>query len=463
MSQSHQDRATRLSTWSLIAFASPAVAATLLIAPVFGILPSYYALHTGVTLSQIGGAILLARLLDALTDPLVGILTDRTRTRLGPRLPWMIAGAVIIVPSIYFLFLPPPSATVLYFFIWSSVVMFGWSLLTIPHGAWAAELTDNYDQRSRIFGIRNLLAQIGGLSFFLLPPLLAPLTGTTEIMPATMWGLVVLLWVATPLSLLWAALKGPKQTAAQQRSMLQLSTLRSALRSVAANKPFQSFVIITTLGGVSSGMTNGLMFLYVQDYLGLGASFFVVAVVGSIAMVSSTPLWLWASRRYSKHQAWAVGLAVGGLVSLPMLLLGPGPEALIPLLIIMLLSGIMQGVIIPLPASILADIADYEAWKQNTNATGNYFSLLIMLSKITAAVGASLALFLSEFLGYVPNAKGASDALALLTPLVVIPSALQILAAFLVWRFPLDRRRQSIITQRLAQRQARVTRAQEMQ
>ncbi|MDB5495566.1 MAG: hypothetical protein JWP86_2903 [Phenylobacterium sp.] len=442
----------------MIAFASPGLAATLLIAPVFGILPSYYALHTGVTLLQIGGAFLVARIADALIDPAVGILSDRTRTRLGPRLPWMIAGAVLAAPAVYFLFLPPPDATATYFLIWSTAAMFAWTLLTIPHGAWAAELSDNYDERSRVFGVKNVLAQIGGFGFFLLPPLLAPFTGTTEIAPSTMWALVIALWVLTPLSLLWAALRSPGHGGSPRQSVLARASFVSILRSIAANKPFLSFVVITILGGVAAGMGTALQFLFVQDYLKLGPSFFLVAVVGSVAMIGSTPLWLWASRRFSKHRAWAVGLALGGVVSLPLMILQPGPQSLIPLLIVMVMSGVTQGVIIPLPAAVLADIADYESWKQNTSVMGNYFSFLVLISKITAAVGTSAALFLSDILGYAPKAHGPANAVALLTPLVIIPAALHLVAAVLVWRFPLDRRRQAIITRRLTERQARAER-----
>lgn len=451
--------AGRLSTWSLIAFASPGLAATLLIAPVFGILPSYYALHTSVTLVQIGGAFLIARVADALIDPMVGILSDRTRTRLGPRLPWMIAGAALAAPSAYFLFLPPPDATVTYFLVWSTATMFAWTLLTIPHGAWAAELCDDYDERSRVFGVRNVLAQIGGFAFFLLPPLLAPLTNTTEIEESTMWALVIALWVLTPLSLLWAALKVPGHGGTARQSMLKPASFRSILRSIVANKPFLSFILITILAGFATGMHTALQFLFVQDYLQLGPSFFLVAVAASAAMIGSTPLWLWAAKRFSKHHAWAVGLVLGGLVSLPLLALEPGPQGLIPLLIVMVLSGVMNGVIIPLPASVLADIADYESWKQNTSATGNYFSFLVLISKITAAVGASAALLLSDLMGYVPKAQGGDNGIAILTPFVIIPAVLNIAAAGLVWRFPLNRRRQGIITRRLAARQARAERA----
>ena len=164
----------RLSVWSLLAFSSPGIPATLLIAPVFGILPSYYALHTKVTLAEVGAAFLLARIIDAIIDPLVGTLSDRTNSRLGARLPWMIVGAILAIPSAYFFFMPPVNAGALYFFFASFLTMAAWSLLAIPHGAWAAELSDDYDERSRIFSYKQVLATIGGYSLFFIPPALAP-------------------------------------------------------------------------------------------------------------------------------------------------------------------------------------------------------------------------------------------------------------------------------------------------
>lgn len=448
----------RLSTWTLIAFGSPGVAATLLIAPVFGILPSFYVLHTKVTLAEIGVAFLIARIIDAFTDPMVGVLSDRTRSRLGARMPWMIAGGVLSIPALYYLFLPPAEADAMYFFIWSSAVMFAWTLLTIPHGAWAAELSADYDERSRIFAYRNVLASVGGFAFFLLPPALQPLTGSTEITMTTMWGLVVLLWFLMPLSLLWAGMRAPLHSAKTQ-SALAPSSLLSALRSVVGNKPFLAYICITTLAGVATGMNTALMFLYVQDYMQLGPYFFLAGIIAPLAAIASTPMWLWLSRRFNKHTVWSSGLALGGLFGLPILFLEPGVGSLYPLLAITLVGSVMHGVIIALPPSILADVADYQAWKQNTNATGNYFSLLVFLSKITTAVGASLALFVSEVLGYTPDASSATKAVALLVPLAILPALLNVAAAAKIWSFPLSRKRQSVIARRLMQRQARAERA----
>jgi GPH family glycoside/pentoside/hexuronide:cation symporter len=451
----------RMSVWSLLAFSSPSVPATLLIAPVFGIMPSYYTMHTRVTLAEVGAAFLIARLIDALIDPVVGLLSDRTRSRLGARLPWMMAGALLALPSMCFFFLPPASAGGAYFFVASFFTMLAWTLLSIPHGAWAAELTDNYDERSRIFGVKNVLASVGAFGFYLLPPLLAPLTHTTEINRATMLGLVVALFILIPATLTWAAAKAPLRGPPTTQIATAPASPSSVLRSVAANRPFLIFVVITILAGVAAGMSAGLTFLYVQDYLGLGAYFFVFGIVPGVAGIAATPFWLWASRHFDKHKAWAAGIWLSAMIGLPVLFLAPGPQSFIPLLVIVAVTGVTQSVAVALPSSILADIADYEAWKQNNKPTGNYFALLVLLSKVTTAVGASAALLLSGTLGYVPRAQGGHGHISsLLIPFVVIPTVLNMLAGVLVYWFPLDRRRYGLIMNRLKKRADRLARSQ---
>ncbi len=447
----------RLSVWSLLAFSSPGIPATLLIAPVFGILPSYYALHTKVTLAEVGAAFLLARVIDALIDPLVGTLSDRTNSRLGARLPWMIAGAILAIPSAYFFFMPPANASALYFFFASFLTMVAWSLLAIPHGAWAAELSDDYDERSRIFSYKQVLATIGGYSLFFIPPALAPFTHTTEINQTVLTVLVVIFVVLMPTTLVWAARSVTLKGAEIEQVAQPPASVMAVLRSVAGNPPFIWFVAITTLVGIAQGINTALGFLYVQDYLHLGSYFFLaMGIVPGVVATATTPFWLWISRRFDKQRTWAAGLLLSIVVGTPIVFLTPGMHSLIPLTIIIALYSAFQGVLIALPSSVLADVADYEVWKQNNRATGNYFALLALLSKVTTAVGSALALSMSGFLGYAPHGDSASNFFALMVPFGGVHAALMVLAVVLIYYFPLTRRRHALIVKRLAQREERL-------
>jgi Na+/melibiose symporter-like transporter len=276
-----------------------------------------------------------------------------------------------------------------------------------------------------------------------------------------MLAFVILFSILMPLSLVWAAAKAPLHGSEAERVAAPPLSLGAVLRSVVGNKPFLIFFAITTIAGIATGMSTGLTFLYVQDYLKLGNYFFVLGILPAAAAILSTPFWLWLSRHLDKSRAWGVGLLLSAVLGLPILLFAPGIASLGPLLAVVGITSAMQGVTIALPPSVLADIADYEAWKQNTKAAGNYFSILVLLSKVTTAVGSSAALALSGALGYVPRAQGGTGhVMALLIALVVVPTLLTACAAILAFRFPLNRRRLAIIARRLRQREERSLRTQ---
>lgn len=451
----------KLGLPAMIAFAGPGLASTLLVAPIFSFIASYYALNTAVTFAQVGTVFLVARIFDAVTDPAIGVLSDRTKTRFGARVPWMAGGILLAIPTAYFLFLPPSSAGMLYFFITSNLVMLGWTMMTIPHNAWAVELTSDYDTRSQLFGVKNMIGSVGGMSFFLLPLLMFPLTGTTEITSDTMVGLLILLAVFAPLSLFLAVkftphVKHPVKGAHGFREFVG-----DAFKAISGNGPLKYFVLITFLAGAASGMGTALFYIYAQDYMGLGEYFFLIAMVPGITGILSVPVWLWIAAKTDKHRPWGFSLIAGAIFGLTILTLQPGPESFYPLLAILSVVGVLGGVGVALPSAVLGDVADYELLKSSTPSAGNYFSILSFLSKFNAAIGNGAAFFVLAGLGYVtPDqaAEGASTAgnHVIMIPFVLIPMALNITAGILVLRFPITRAKQAIIAKRLAQRQARM-------
>jgi Na+/melibiose symporter-like transporter len=443
----------KLTPSEIAAFAAPSLATTLLVTPIFSVLPSIYALNTAATMTEIGLIFVIARIIDAITDPLIGMASDRTTSRWGPRLPWMVAGAALAVPASYFLFLPPASAGPFYFFMASNVCLLAWTMITIPYAAWGAELSSNYDERSKIFAATNFVGRVGGFGFFLIPPLLAPLTGTTEINMSTMGALVVALAIILPGTIAWLALKAPVRRPQQSRHV----PLMMAVRSLISNKPLLHFVGITLFAGVSAGMTGSLLLLLIQDYFRIGEYFYLLSLLMGLAGIVTIPLWVYIARVMGKHIAWGASSIAAAVVGLPLLFLSPGPDAFIPILVILTVVGVLQGSHVMLPQAMLADIADYEMLKRDVNAQGNYFSVLFLLSKVTTAVGAGVGFWIAEALGYVPNAAS-NPPISILLPAVILPGILALAGAVLTLYAPISRRRHAIIAKRLAQRSERAQR-----
>ncbi|MFZ9634297.1 MAG: MFS transporter, partial [Alphaproteobacteria bacterium] len=134
----------------LLAYGAPALPAAMLGLPMLVYLPGFWAETMGLGLATTGAMLLLARLWDGVTDPVVGHLSDRTRGRLGRRKPWLAASLPLVLAGAWMLFRPPEGAGAAYLLAWSFVLYLGWTMMQVPHQAWGAELSEDYAARARV-------------------------------------------------------------------------------------------------------------------------------------------------------------------------------------------------------------------------------------------------------------------------------------------------------------------------
>ena len=130
-------------------------------------IPAHYSGGLGISLAVVGTILMLARLTDVVTDPLIGEISDRWRTRIGRRRPWLLIGLPVMMLGTYMLFIPPEDVGILYFLIWLTVFFLGSTMIALPHRAWGAELSPEYHQRSRVTAAREfyILAGLLGAAF----------------------------------------------------------------------------------------------------------------------------------------------------------------------------------------------------------------------------------------------------------------------------------------------------------
>ena len=133
----------RLSLARLAAFATPGLPIGALAIGLSVFLPPYYAGHFGLGLAAVGGAFGLVRLIDMLFDPFIGVMMDRTATRLGRYRPWLLLGAPVLMLAVFMLFLPPFKPDLIYLVAWLFVYYVGVSLITLAHISWASVIAAN--------------------------------------------------------------------------------------------------------------------------------------------------------------------------------------------------------------------------------------------------------------------------------------------------------------------------------
>ena len=180
----------------LAAYAAPAFSQALIHGPVGTVIQGIYGKHFGVALASIAIVLVVSRIFDAVTDPLIGYLSDRYRTRWGHRKPWLLAGSFIAVVACWYLYVPPGTVSATYFLVWFLLAYFGWTISEIPYRAWMAELSEDYDERTRIATWRTFARYLGFIAFYGIP--LLPFFETSEFTPETLRVTAVLAAVALP-------------------------------------------------------------------------------------------------------------------------------------------------------------------------------------------------------------------------------------------------------------------------
>jgi len=138
----------------LLAYGLPGLPLATVLLPLFVYLPTFYAESLGLGFAVVGSLLLVARLTDMVTDPLVGVLSDRFGWPLGRRRSWMLLGVPLLMIAAHRLFLPPDDAGAAYLLEWSIAAYLGATLVQLPYSAWGAEISGDYNERSRISGTR---------------------------------------------------------------------------------------------------------------------------------------------------------------------------------------------------------------------------------------------------------------------------------------------------------------------
>lgn len=446
-----------LTTGVIASYGAVAGPFEMLRAPALAILPALYAKDMGLAMTAISLALLLLRLSDGATDVIVGVLSDRTRSRFGRRKPWLIASVFLALPTAYGLFVPGDHADIWTFSICYFFFYLAWTMFDIPYTAWSAELATGYDDRSRLALSRTVFANVGLIVLTLVP--LAPFLPSSEMNFATLHAMFWLIAVMYPLGIWFAVRRVPVGTAVASADLR--FDLRGTIAAVRANRPLAMFLGIAFLSDFAVGCMSGMFFLFFDTYLGIGASFTTIFLTAVIVSTASLKAWEFIVQRGSKTRLLLLGLGGAALHGVLILVLVPGAYAL-PLFIgYMCLYYILAAGRDVALYGMFGDIVDYDMLKTGVNRAGQYTSAWMVLRKIAYAVSPAVAFFIAGAAGYDP-ASAQNDATAVLGLKAAngyLPAACMALAILLAVRYPLNKQRHGVIRRRLDQRATRAARA----
>lgn len=431
---------------ALIGYGGPALPLAVLGLPVYIFLPTFYAKELGLGMAWVGGALLAARIWDVISDPLVGILSDRTRTRFGRRRPWVVAGTLPVMLATWFLFVPPTGAGGWHLLLWSLVLYTGWTMMTLPHSAWGAELTDDYHGRSRVVTFREGFLLAGTVLALTLPA--ATGLGDADRPGAALSLLALLVVIALPLAVIGLLALTPEPLPRLRR------TLRAAegIRLIAGNRAFRRLILAYLLNGIANGLPATLFLLFVSHVLVRPDQAGMLLLLYFVAGILAVPLWLRLSYRFGKHRVWSGAMIWACAVFLTVPFLGSGDTFWFALICIG--TGISLGADLVLPASMQADVVDLDTVESGTQRAGVFFALWGMATKLALALAVGIAFPLLDLVGFGEASADGAPLWGLVALYSLVPILFKVAAIVLIWRHPVTEGHLTEVRRRIEDRAA---------
>lgn len=432
-------------------------------------LPFFYVDTLALPPALFGLVMLIAKASNAVTDPMMGHLTDNTRHRWGRRRPWLLVGAPPLALSTWLLFAPPER---------SGSALFGWLLVTFvasltfrtvvetPYQAIAPDLTSDYDERTRLATWRTTIGMVGDLLGAMAPMVLLALWAPRSAFDATGLGVAALILVGALVA--FAGVREPPPEGAGARAPLG-ANLRRIVSFPLRNRP-AAILFACYAASVFATTTPVSVFRFLNRYLftatglegtalgglvervGTAAFLDIATILAYFAGVFlSAPLWSRAMRRRDKKHGYVFAFVYLGAMACGVFLIPRELGALFPLLNLLVGAGALG--LWMLPGAIGPDVLEWEELHHGRRHEGGFYGIWMLTQKL----GAALALFamgmLLDAIGFVPDREQAAGTLAGMrflyggTPLVVAVGA-----ALLFSRYPLTRAAHADVQDRLAAR-----------
>ncbi len=447
---SNKTTEARLSRSRLIYFGLPDYAVYLAAVPVSLYLPFVYSKDLGLSLVDIGLILMLARISDVITDPLIGYLSDRIETRFGRRKPWMLAGSLIMMISAWQLFAPMGAVTNWHLLIWSMLLWLGWTMINIPYFAWGAELSDDYNERTRITGWRQAFGYLGNVSVLLIPSISGELFGYGSLPREGLTIVGFMALVLLPSLVLLAIWKVPEPVkhVSSQHSLLE------STRQMFSNGSFMILFIGFLMLSMGTTWASSLFMLFATFVVDVETSTQTLLLGFYLTQLLSLPVWVWISYRIGKKETWVVGAIIYVIATPGYLMLGPGD--ILGFCAVLGMYGIASGNFVAISLSMKADLIDIAGYRSGGQVAGSYMAVWSLGQKFFQALAVGLALPMVSFFGFDPKGdNGPAELLALTLTLTLPPVLLYAGSVAVIWRFPLSEARLSRLRGAFQRRQQR--------
>ena len=382
----------------------------------------------------------ISRIWDAVSDPVAGYLSDRTTFKFGRRRTWILVSFVPISLGFLAVFSPPASMEGQALDTWMMFAILGFysamTLFLVPHMALGAEISDDYHERTKLFGVRHIGFTLGSILALVSMSILineeVKPEGNVRQLASNLALLSVLIMSAFIIFSVSRLKERPEYQNRVNKNPFK------AFRDVWKNYHAKILLIILFIENLG-GAVIGVLTLYVTQYIVEAPEWAPLIIFAYMfPAAASVPLWIPLSRKYGKIKLWifslaATGIAFGGIFVIPFL--DSVTERLIVIFTGAILGGIAAGCGGAVGPSIKGDVIDYDEYLTGERKEGTYFAAANFVFKSATGIMLLLTGFVLQFSGFIPNQPQTMEVkIALISLYGLVPLIFYSLGAFLLYK-----------------------------
>ena len=416
---------------------------------------AFYTDTFGITAAAAGTLFLVVRVWDAIFDPIMGVVADRTNTKWGKFRPWVLWTAVPFGIMGYLTFTTPPfgaEGKLVYAYVTYIVLMMVYSANNLPYSALSGVITGDLAERTSLSSYRFVCAMSAA---FVIQGLALPMVNYFG-QGDTAKGYQMTMGVFSVLAVVFFIITFVTTRERVQPDPTQQNSVRQDFADLTKNGPWLVMFALTLILFITLSMRGGVMLYYWKYFVGREDLFSLFNVCGLgatiIGVILSTPL----AKRYGKRDVFIAGLTFTVFFTAAFVLV---PRDAIALMIgLEALRQFAYGFTIPLLWAMMADVADYSEWKNRRRATAIIFSAIVFALKAGLGFGGAIGGWVLSVYGYVPNVEQTERALqGIKLTASIFPAVTFAICVVCMFFYRIDKRLEIEITDELAERRRRYT------
>lgn len=368
----------------------------------------FYTDTFGISALSAGTILIVVRVFDAIFDPIMGIVADRTKTRWGKFRPWILWTAVPFGIMGFLTFVTPDlsmSGKITYAYTTYILLMMVYSMNNLPYSALSGVMTGDLGERTSLSSYRFVFAMIAQLVIQGLALPMVNYFGQGDSALGYQWTMGI--FSAIAIVLFFITFSTTKERIQPEPN--QKATVKEHYRDLSKNGPWLAMFILTVVLFITLSMRGSVVLYYFKYYVSDESFFSMFNVLGTIATIIGIFFSKGLSMRFGKRNVFIGGLI--GTTFFTALFVFLPPSAITLMFITEILRQFAYGFTIPLLWAMMADVADFSEWKNKRRATGIVFSAIVFGLKAGLGFGGAITGYILANFGYIPNVAQNAEAL----------------------------------------------------